>query len=78
MIPLNRFFVTAIDYKFHLFIYLRKERRGNFGADLDYFCFGGFNEGVFPGVSLLSRCRLSGLPVDFAMRFGPGFSVIFM
>lgn len=29
-------------------------------------------EGVFPGVFLLSRRRLSGLPVDFAIGFGPG------
>lgn len=41
-----------------------------FGEDL------GFNEGVFPGVFLLSCWRLSGLPVDFAILFGPGFSDI--
>lgn len=33
----------------------------------------GFNESVFPGVSLLSRRRRSGLPVESAMGFGPGF-----
>jgi hypothetical protein len=32
---------------------------------------GGFNDGVLPGVSLLSRCRLSGLPVDSTILFGP-------
>jgi len=35
-------------------------------------CLWGFNEGVFPGVSLLSRWRLSGSPVDSAIFFGPG------
>lgn len=39
---------------------------------------GGFNEGVFPGVSLLSRCRLSGFPVESAILFGPGFSGIIL
>lgn len=29
-------------------------------------------EGVLPGVSLLSRRRLSGLPVDLAIGLGPG------
>lgn len=38
--------------------------------------FGGFSEGVFPGVSLLSRCLLSGLPVVFAILLGPGFNAI--
>lgn len=38
--------------------------------------FDGFNEGVLPGVFLLSRCRLSGLPVDLAIRLGPGLSAI--
>ena len=28
--------------------------------------------GVFLGVSLLSRRRLSGMPVDLAIGFGPG------
>jgi hypothetical protein len=37
---------------------------------------GGFNDGVFPGVSLLSRARLSGFPVDLAILFGPGLSGI--
>lgn len=32
----------------------------------------GFNPGVFPGVFLLSRLRLSGLPVESAIGFGPG------
>jgi hypothetical protein len=40
------------------------------------FLFGGFNDGVFPGVFLLSRCRWSGLPVDVAILFGPGLSAI--
>jgi hypothetical protein len=42
---------------------------------LNYFplvCLCGFNEGVFPGVCLLSRWRLSGCPVDSAIFFGPG------
>lgn len=38
--------------------------------------FGGFNEGVLPGVFLLSRCRWSGLPVDVAILLGPGLSAI--
>ncbi|EDM44520.1 hypothetical protein SCB49_13150 [unidentified eubacterium SCB49] len=37
---------------------------------------GGFNDGVFPGVLLLSRARLSGFPVDLAILFGPGLSAI--
>lgn len=36
----------------------------------------GFNPGVFPGVFLLSRLRLSGLPVESAIGFGPGFKAI--
>ena len=36
----------------------------------------GFNDGVFPGVSLLSRRRLSGSPVDLAIGFGPGLRPI--
>lgn len=28
---------------------------------------------MLPGVDLLSLCLLSGLPVDFAILFGPGF-----
>lgn len=32
----------------------------------------GLRDGVFPGVVLLSLCRLSGLPVDLAILFGPG------
>ena len=43
--------------------------------ELYFFLLGGFKEGVFPGVSLLSLCLLSGLPVDFAIRFGPGFNL---
>lgn len=38
------------------------------------FFTGGFNEGVFPGISLLSRCLLSGSPVDLAIIFGPVLS----
>ena len=45
---------------------------------LRYFLLGGFKDGVFPGVSLLSRWRLSGFPVDVAILFGPGFSGIMM
>ena len=41
-----------------------------------FFGFGGFNDGVFPGVSLLSLARLSGFPVDLAILFGPGLSAI--
>lgn len=37
---------------------------------------GGFNEGVLPGVSLLSCCLRSGLPVESAILFGPGLSAI--
>ena len=40
------------------------------------FRFGGFKDGVFPGVSLLSLARLSGFPVDLAILFGPGLSAI--
>jgi len=36
----------------------------------------GFNDGVFPGVLLLSRWRWSGFPVDVAILFGPVFSPI--
>jgi len=36
----------------------------------------GFTPGVFPGVFLLSRRRWSGLPVDFAIGFGPGLRAI--
>jgi hypothetical protein len=36
----------------------------------------GFNPGVFPGVFLLSRLRLSGLPVESAIGFGPGLRAI--
>ncbi len=35
-------------------------------------CLWGFNDGVLPGVSLLSLCLLSGFPVDSAILFGPG------
>lgn len=35
-------------------------------------CLCGLSEGVFPGVSLLSRWRLSGFPVESAVLFGPG------
>ena len=33
----------------------------------------GLREGTLPGVDLLSLWRLSGLPVDLAILFGPGF-----
>lgn len=36
----------------------------------------GFNPGVFPGVFLLSRLRLSGLPVESAIGFGPSLRAI--
>ncbi|MBV6289271.1 hypothetical protein, partial [Pseudomonas aegrilactucae] len=36
----------------------------------------GFKSGLFPGVSLLSRRRLSTSPVDLAIGFGPGLSAI--
>jgi hypothetical protein len=39
---------------------------------LPVLCLCGFKLGVFPGVSLLSRRRLSGSPVDGAIGFGPG------
>jgi hypothetical protein len=47
---------------------------------LDYFFFrfGGFKDGVFPGVSLLSLARLSGFPVDLAILLGPGLSAIIL
>ena len=37
-----------------------------------FLCLCGLRDGVFPGVSLLSRRRLSGFPVVFAMGLGPG------
>nr|WP_306804116.1 hypothetical protein [Providencia sp. PROV024] len=36
----------------------------------------GFRPGVFPGVFLLSRRRWSGLPVESAIGFGPGFKLM--
>lgn len=36
----------------------------------------GLREGTLPGVDLLSLWRLSGLPVDLAILFGPGFILI--
>ena len=33
----------------------------------------GLREGTLPGMDLLSLWRLSGLPVDLAILFGPGF-----
>ena len=44
--------------------------------DLYDFFFGGSKEGVLPDVDLLSRWRWSGLPVEVAILFGPGFSAI--
>ena len=38
----------------------------------------GFNVGVLPGVDLLSRWRWSGLPVESAVLFGPGFKGIIL
>lgn len=46
--------------------------------DLYDFFFGGSKDGVLPGVDLLSRWRWSGLPVEVAILFGPGFSAILM
>jgi hypothetical protein len=43
---------------------------------LAYFFLGGFNDGVFAGVSLLSLARLSASPVDLAILFGPVLSAI--
>jgi len=43
-----------------------------------FFGTGGFNEDVLPSVSLLSRCRLSGFPVESAILFGPGLSAIIL
>lgn len=40
--------------------------------------FGGFNEDVLPGVSLLSLWRLSGFPVESAILFGPGLSAMML
>ena len=34
---------------------------------------GGFNDGVLPGMPLLSLCLLSGFPVDSAILLGTGF-----
>ncbi len=36
----------------------------------------GFKLGLFPGVLLLSRRRLSSFPVDLAIGFGPGLSAM--
>ena len=41
-----------------------------------FLCLCGLREGVLPGVSLLSRRRLSGFPVDFAMGLDPGLIAI--
>ena len=38
--------------------------------------FEGFKEGVLPGVFLLSRCLLSGIPVESAVLFVPGLILI--
>lgn len=43
---------------------------------LYFFRFGGFKDGVLPGVLLLSLARLSGFPVDLAILFGPVLSAI--
>jgi hypothetical protein len=40
--------------------------------------FDGFNDGVLPGVLLLSCWRWSGFPVEVAVLFGPGFSAIIL
>ena len=51
---------------------------GVFIPKLSYFFVDllGFNESVFPGVSLLSRRRRSGFPVESAIGFGPGLRAI--
>jgi hypothetical protein len=41
----------------------------------DFDCF---NDGVLPGVVLLSLWRWSVLPVEVAILFGPGFSAILL
>ncbi|WP_339813668.1 hypothetical protein [Zunongwangia profunda] len=41
-----------------------------------FLSFGGFKDGVLPGVSLLTLCLLSGFPVDFEILFGPVLSAI--
>ena len=41
-----------------------------------FLCSWGFREGVLPGVFLLSRCLLSGLPVLGTILLGPGFMLI--
>lgn len=43
-----------------------------------FFGTGGFNDGVLPGVSLLSRCLRSGCPVESAILLGPGLSAIIL
>jgi hypothetical protein len=40
--------------------------------------FDGFNDGVLPGVLLLSRWRWSGFPVEVAVLFGPGLSAMIL
>ncbi len=42
----------------------------------NYFTPLGLRLGLFPGVSLLSRRRLSTFPVDLAIGFGPGFNFV--
>ncbi len=43
-----------------------------------YFFFGAddFNEDVFLGLFLFSRCLRSGFPVESAILYGPGLSAI--
>ena len=36
------------------------------------------SDGVFPGVCLLSLCRLSGFPVESAILLGPGLSAMIL
>jgi hypothetical protein len=48
----------------------------NFTIYFFFVLFDGFKLGVFPGVLLLSLRLLSGLPVESAIGFGPGFNGI--
>lgn len=50
----------------------RSSQQPNRHPHFPFLCLWGLRVGVFPGVSLLSRRRLSGLPVDLAVGFGPG------
>ncbi len=55
---------------------IQKSPGGLLTTDLFFEDLLGFNLSVFPGVFLLSRWRLSGSPVESAIRFGPGLRPI--